>query len=106
MSSFLVSVGLVDALLSFAAAETLTLVIPPDAGCNESGEPVRLDMTDPESRDAAGQIMFEANGHALASRYGIRGIPTLMLFRNGEVLETRMGAQSRSQMTQLLDGYV
>ena len=36
-------------------------------------------------------------------RYGIRGIPTLMLFKNGEVEATKVGALSKSQLIALLD---
>jgi thioredoxin 1 len=36
-------------------------------------------------------------------KYGIRGIPTLMLFRNGNVEATKVGAQSKSQLTAFLD---
>ena len=37
-------------------------------------------------------------------KYGIRGIPTLMLFKNGEVEATKVGAVSKSQLTAFLDG--
>jgi thioredoxin 1 len=36
-------------------------------------------------------------------RYGIRGIPTLMLFKNGDVAATKVGALSKSQLTAFLD---
>ncbi|MBK1721132.1 MULTISPECIES: thioredoxin TrxA [Chromatiaceae] len=36
-------------------------------------------------------------------RYGIRGIPTLMLFRGGEVEATKVGAVSKSQLTAFID---
>ncbi len=36
-------------------------------------------------------------------RYGIRGIPTLMLFRRGEVEATKVGAVSKSQLTAFID---
>jgi len=36
-------------------------------------------------------------------KYGIRGIPTLMLFRNGAVEATKVGAQSKSQLAAFLD---
>ncbi|UJS24536.1 thioredoxin TrxA [Thiothrix winogradskyi] len=36
-------------------------------------------------------------------RYGIRGIPTLMLFKNGEVAATKVGALSKSQLTAFLN---
>jgi thioredoxin 1 len=36
-------------------------------------------------------------------RYGIRGIPTLMLFKDGEVEATKIGAVSKSQLTAFID---
>ena len=36
-------------------------------------------------------------------RYGIRGIPTLMLFKAGEVEATKVGAVSKSQLTAFID---
>ena len=36
-------------------------------------------------------------------RYGIRGIPTIMLFRNGQVEATKVGALSKSQLAAFLD---
>lgn len=36
-------------------------------------------------------------------KYGIRGIPTLMLFRNGNVEATKVGALSKSQLIAFLD---
>lgn len=37
------------------------------------------------------------------AKYGIRGIPTLMLFKNGEAAATKVGALSKSQLTAFLD---
>ncbi len=39
-------------------------------------------------------------------KYGIRGIPTLMLFRNGEVEATKVGAVSKSQLAAFLDSNI
>jgi thioredoxin 1 len=36
-------------------------------------------------------------------RYGIRGIPTLMLFKDGEVEATKVGAVSKSQLVAFID---
>ena len=36
-------------------------------------------------------------------RYGIRGIPTLMLFKNGNVEATKIGAVSKSQLSEFID---
>ena len=40
---------------------------------------------------------------ATPPKYGIRGIPTLMLFKGGEVEATKVGALSKSQLTAFLD---
>lgn len=36
-------------------------------------------------------------------KYGVRGIPTLMLFKNGEVDATQVGALSKSQLANFLN---
>lgn len=36
-------------------------------------------------------------------KYSIRGIPTLMLFKNGNVEATKVGALSKSQLTAFID---
>ena len=36
-------------------------------------------------------------------RYGIRGIPTLILFKNGEVEATKVGALSKTQLQSFLN---
>lgn len=42
------------------------------------------------------------NNPGTPPRYGIRGIPTLMLFKNGAVEATKVGALSKSQLTAFL----
>lgn len=39
-------------------------------------------------------------------RYGIRGIPTLMIFKNGNVEATKVGAMSKSQLTAFIDSNI
>ena len=36
-------------------------------------------------------------------QYGVRGIPTLMIFKNGEVEETKVGALTKSQLSAFID---
>lgn len=36
-------------------------------------------------------------------KFGVRGIPTLMLFKNGELESTKVGAVSKSQLAAFLD---
>ena len=40
---------------------------------------------------------------ATAEKYGIRGIPTLMLFKGGSVESTKVGALSKSQLSAFID---
>ena len=35
--------------------------------------------------------------------YGVRGIPTLMLFKNGEIEATKVGAATKSQLSDFID---
>lgn len=39
-------------------------------------------------------------------RYGVRGIPTLILFKNGEVEATKVGALAKSQLAAFLDANI
>ena len=39
-------------------------------------------------------------------KYGIRGIPTLMLFKNGNIEATKVGAVSKSQLTDFIDSHI
>jgi len=41
-----------------------------------------------------------------AAKFGIRGIPTLMLFKNGEVAATKVGALSKAQLTEFLNSAI
>ena len=40
------------------------------------------------------------------AKFGIRGIPTLMLFKDGELAATKVGALSKAQLTAFLDGHL
>ncbi|MEM8766232.1 MAG: thioredoxin TrxA [Pseudomonadota bacterium] len=39
-------------------------------------------------------------------KYGIRGIPTLMLFKDGDVAATKIGALSKSQLAAFIDSNI
>ena len=43
---------------------------------------------------------------ATPARFGIRGIPTLMVFKNGQLAATKVGAMTKAQMTALVDQHV
>lgn len=43
------------------------------------------------------------NNKQIASKYGVRGIPTLMLFKGGQVVDQIVGAVPKSRIKELLD---
>lgn len=59
------------------------------------------------ARDYAGKLTVAKlnidENPATPPRYGIRGIPTLILFKNGAVEATKVGAVSKSQLSAFLD---
>jgi len=52
-----------------------------------------------------GKMDVDSNGNT-AMRYNIRGIPTLLLFKNGQVVEQIVGAVGKSQVQKILDAHV
>jgi len=46
------------------------------------------------------------DNQATPPKYGIRGIPTLMLFKNGNVEATKVGALSKSQLMAFIDSNI
>ncbi len=49
------------------------------------------------------KVNIDENPHA-PTKYGVRGIPTLMVFKNGQLTDTRVGAMSKSQLTEWAEG--
>ena len=43
------------------------------------------------------------DNRAVPAQYGIRGIPTLMLFKDGQLAATKVGALNKSQLTAFID---
>lgn len=39
-------------------------------------------------------------------KFGIRGIPTLMIFKDGQVVATKVGALAKGQLTAFIDSHV
>src|SRR3989442_1746823 len=52
-----------------------------------------------------GKLDVDSNGNT-AMRYNIRGIPTLLLFKNGQVVEQIVGAVGKSQLQKMLDPHL
>lgn len=58
-----------------------------------------------EGRIKVAKLNIDEN-QATPPKYGIRGIPTLMLFKNGNVEATKVGALSKSQLTAFIDSNI
>ena len=43
---------------------------------------------------------------ATPGQYGIRGIPTLLLFKSGNVVATKVGALTKSQLAAFIDSHI
>jgi thioredoxin 1 len=53
--------------------------------------------TEYKDRLKVAKLDIDANGE-VSMKYGIRGIPTLLLFKNGQVVETMVGAYPKAMM--------
>ncbi|MFC3147407.1 thioredoxin TrxA [Piscinibacterium candidicorallinum] len=67
-------------------------------------------ILDEVAKDYAGRVqvakMNVDENRDVPAKFGIRGIPTLMLFKNGQVSATKVGALSKSQLTAFLEGHL
>lgn len=43
------------------------------------------------------------DNQAIPAKFGIRGIPTLMVFKGGQLAATKVGAMTKSQLAQFID---
>ena len=64
-------------------------------------------MLEEVAKDYGGKIRIAKlnvdENSATATKYGIRGIPTLMLFKAGDVAAQKIGALSKSQLTEFVE---
>ena len=95
-----------------------------DADVLKAGGPVLVDywaawcgpckmiapLLDEASKQYAGRVTIAKlnvdENPDTAARFGVRGIPTLMLFKDGKVVATKVGALTRSQLVSFLDDAV
>ena len=67
-------------------------------------------ILDEVSKDYGGRLrivkMNVDENTATPAKYGLRGIPTLMLFKGGELAATKVGALPKAQLTAFLDGHL
>jgi thioredoxin 1 len=67
-------------------------------------------ILDEVSKEYAGRINVTKlnvdENQQTPQKYGVRGIPTLMLFKNGNIEATKVGALSKSQLTAFIDSHI
>ena len=56
-------------------------------------------------RMKVGKVNVDENGN-IAMRYRIQGIPTLLLFKNGQVVDQRVGAVGKSEVLKMIEPHV
>ena len=56
-------------------------------------------------RAAVGKLNIDENPNT-PQKYGVRSIPTLLLFKDGEVVESTVGVAGKEQLVALLDKHV
>ena len=66
-------------------------------------------ILDEVSKDYDGRLQIAKmnvdENRDVPAKFGIRGIPTLMLFKDGQLAATKVGALSKSQLTSFLEGF-
>lgn len=60
---------------------------------------------DYSGRVTIGKLNVDENGGA-AMRYGVRGIPTLLLFKGGQVVAQKVGATSKTDLQELINAHL
>ncbi|MEX3628473.1 MAG: thioredoxin TrxA [Burkholderia sp.] len=67
-------------------------------------------ILDEVSRDYSDKLQIAKinvdDNTATPAKFGVRGIPTLILFKNGVVAAQKVGALSKSQLTAFLDSHL
>lgn len=67
-------------------------------------------ILDEVAKDYAGKLKVAKlnidENQETPAKYGIRGIPTLMLFKGGNIEATKVGALSKSQLTAFIDSNI
>jgi thioredoxin 1 len=73
--------------------------------CRMMGPTVDQVATDYSGRVKVGKLDVDSNQQT-AARYGIRGIPTLLLFKGGKVVDQKVGAIGKPEFQKMLDAHV
>jgi len=73
--------------------------------CRQLAPTVEALATDYDGRLAVGKLNVDDNP-GVAARFSIRGIPTLLLFKGGQVVEQVVGLADGAQLKQMIDKHL
>ena len=73
--------------------------------CRQMGPTIDLVASEYAGKIKVGKLDVDSNGNT-AMRYNIRGIPTLLLFKEGRVVEQRVGAVGTSEVVKMIEPHV
>jgi thioredoxin 1 len=73
--------------------------------CRQMAPTIDVVASEYAGKVKVGKLDVDCNG-STAMRYNIRGIPTLLLFKGGNVVEQRVGAMGKSELIKMIDGHV
>jgi thioredoxin 1 len=73
--------------------------------CRMMGPTVDQVATEYSGKVKVGKLDVDSNQQT-AARYGIRGIPTLLLFKEGKIVEQKVGAIAKPEFQKMLEKYL
>jgi thioredoxin 1 len=73
--------------------------------CRMMAPTIDVVATEYAGKVKVGKVDVDSNG-GTAMRYNIRGIPTLLLFKGGQVVEQRVGAIGKAELVKMLESHV
>lgn len=73
--------------------------------CRMMGPTVDQVASDYSGKVKVGKLDVDSNQQT-AMRYGIRGIPTVLLFKGGQIVEQKVGAIGKPEFVKMLDKHV
>ena len=71
--------------------------------CRMVGPVVQELAAEYEGKAVVGKLNVDNNAQ-VSMKYGIRSIPTILFFKNGELVDRSVGAVPKAQLAQKLDG--
>lgn len=73
--------------------------------CRQMGPTIDVIAAEYAGKAKVGKLNVDDNGQT-AMRYNVRGIPTLLLFKGGRVVEQRVGVMGKSEVQKMLDSHL